>query len=251
MARFSLVEEEAQEEGSVPLATRGAELARDGLAALFFLLGRRSEGERERVARGALFFPFFAAGLGSLLAQLLDLLPALAPWPEAFLGTALLDAIGGGGFQRDFLRFAGGGIVGASALVVLLLGQAWGLAGLEGNLRTIALVLTPMLGLWAYVVQGYGSLAQEGDGYAAVFVKHMEFTQFATASVSAMALSLMLVNALGTMVLFAVASSTIVLRIVVHARHGGVSAVSLGAVCVIAQTISLLLAGSIGRFVAG
>ena len=246
-----MAEPELEDETSRPgLGPRLAGLAQDAAAGVLFLLGLRAPVYWPRMARGALVFPLAAAALGSLVAAVLDLLPADAPRAlPATLGVLLLAGVGGGRFLFDFARFCGGGPLGVAALVVMLVGQGWGLMVLEGNLRDIALVLTPMLGMWAYVVQGYGSLPARPDGFAAVFVREMEFTQFATASVSAMAVSLILVNALGTMVLFAVASSTIVLRIVVHARRGGVSAVSLGAVCVIAETISLVLAGAVVRLV--
>ena len=73
----------------------------------------------------------------------------------------------------------------------------------------------------------------------------------ATASVCAMALSLMLINALGTLVLFLAASLSILLRIFTHRRQGGVSGVSLGAGAFLAEAGVVILIGSIARLAAG
>lgn len=247
--------EENDAEARVSLRARalslGLGLGRDGFAALLFLLGRRAVAERGAVARGALFFPLFGAALGSLVSAGLELFPDAPAALQAFLGVFLLCLLSGGRFVRDFVMFCGGGLVGGLLLLALLGVEWWALLGLEGNFRAIALVLTPMLGRWAYVVQGYGSLPARAGGFAAVFVKEMQFTQFAAASTSAMVIGLIFLNALGTLMLFAVASLTIVLRIFIHARRGGVSSVSLGAGALIADAITLGAAGLVARLAVG
>lgn len=248
------MEDPISDEGEVarvPLRARGLSLGRDGLAALLFLLGRRAVAERGAVARGALFFPLFGAALGALVSGALEFFVDAPDNLQALLGVLLLGLISGGRFLRDLTVFAGGGLVGGFFLLALLGVEWWALLGLEGNFRAIALVLTPMLGRWGYVVQGYGSLPARAGGFAAIFVKEMQFTQFAVASTSAMVIALIFLNALGTLMLFAVASLTIVLRIFIHSRRGGVSEVSLGAGALIADAITLGATGLVARLAVG
>jgi cobalamin synthase len=242
---------EEEEIARVPVRERVVGLGRDSFAALLFLLGRRVDAERAAVARGAFFFPLFGAALGSLASGVLGFFAGAPDGALAAFGVLLLLLVSGGRFARDFFVFAGGGLAGGSLLLGLLGLEWWALLGLEGNFRAIALVLTPMLGRWGYVVQGYGSLPARAGGFAAVFVKEMQFTQFATASTSAMVIALVFLNALGTLMLFSVASLTILLRIFIHSRRGGVSAVSLGAGALMADAITLGSAGLIARLAAG
>jgi cobalamin synthase len=228
-------------------------LLRDGWCALRFLLGWRPQQAETRaaVARGALFFPLFGAASGAVVAEVLSMVGPVSPWVRWVLPVILLGVISGGRPALDFFRFVGGGRWGALLLAGLLGAEAWAFGSLEGNLRVIALVLAPMLARWAYVVQAYGSLPAKSDGFASMMVRHMQFTQFATASVCAMALSLMLINALGTLVLFLVASMTILLRIFTHSRQGGVSGVSLGAGAFLAEVAVVVLVGGVARLAAG
>lgn len=226
---------------------------RDGWCALRFLLGWRPADAQIRasIARGALFFPLLGAASGSIIAEVLFLVGPAAPVTRALLPLVLLTLLAGGRPAFDFFRFVGGGPLGVLLLGGLLAAEAWAFLALDGNLRVIALVLAPMLGRWAYVVQAYGSLPARKDGFAAMMVRHMQFTQFATASVCAMALSLMLINALGTLLLFLVASMSILLRIFTHSRQGGVSAVSLGAGGFLAEVAVVVLVGAVARLAAG
>ncbi|MDG1400657.1 MAG: adenosylcobinamide-GDP ribazoletransferase [Candidatus Binatia bacterium] len=246
---------ESEKHASSPASIGGAlaTLLRDGWCGLRFLLGwRPPQAEiRASVARGALFFPLFGAAGGSIVAEMLILVGPEAPAMRALLPVALLALLSGGRPALDLFRFLGGGILGTLFLAGLLGAEAWAFLNLDGNLRVIALVLAPMLGRWAYVVQAYGSLPARSDGFASMMVRHMQFTQFATASVCAMALSLMLINALGTLVLFLVASLSILLRIFTHRRQGGVSGVSLGAGAFLAEAGVVILIGSIARLAAG
>jgi hypothetical protein len=54
-----------------------------------------------------------------------------------------------------------------------------------------------------------------------------------------MAITLLLVDAVGLLLLFAIATVTIALRIGVHARHGGVSRPALGAALVLGELATL------------
>jgi len=226
---------------------------RDSIYAGCFLVGwRPADNEiRAAVARGALWFPLLGAAGGALVAQVLALLDLQQSELSAIAPVVLLVVLAGARPAVDFMRFFGGGLLGMVLLLGVLASEVWAFQALSGNLRVIALVLAPMLGRWAYVVQAYGSLPARPDGFAAMMVRHMQFTQFATASVSAMALSLMLINALGTLVLFLVASLTILLRIWTHSRRGGVSAVSLGAGAFLCEAMVVVLIGAVARLAAG
>jgi len=108
-----------------------------------------------------------------------------------------------------------------------------------GPAGSLALALAGMLGRWALVVLAYGSTPMRGDALAARVVRAASFREFGIASVTAMAITLLLVDAVGLLLLFAIATVTIALRIGVHARHGGVSRPALGAALVLGELATL------------
>lgn len=121
-----------------------------------------------------------------------------------------------------------------------------------GSSASLALPLAGLLGRWALVVLAYGSQAAPGDPLAPRLVRQVGFNQFAVASVSAMALTLLLVDAIGLVLLFAIATQTILLRIAVHARCGGITRSALGASAVLGELgiviLSAALVGLRGAF---
>jgi len=80
-----------------------------------------------------------------------------------------------------------------------------------------------------------------------VFARAMQFREFGLASVSAMALTLILANAIGLVLILWTATQTILVRIVVHARDRGVSEPSLAAGADLAELSTLLLCAGLAR----
>lgn len=229
-------------------------------AALLFLTGTdRGRLDPDRVARGGAFFPLLGLGLGAAAALALLAAEAWLPRP-VFAPTAVvvLALTSRGAFPLALGRIAGvalarsrdplaaldargPGAAGAAALLLVLGAKGAALATLGGGTLGLAVVLAVVLGRWAIVVQAYGSLAARPDGLAAAFVREMKFGQFGVASVSAMALTLVLSNAIGVLLLIGAATATVGLRVAVHRWLGGVAPATLDAAAEVAETVVLLL----------
>lgn len=232
-------------------------------AALFFLtgLGGRRLDPHE-VARGGAFFPALGFVLGALVAAVLLFLEPVLPSPVlGGIGVALLWVVSGGTLPRALGRVARCvlsvhgdraatlaaldaptvGTSGALLVVPVLLAKGWALSMLAGSTLALSVVLAVVLGRWAIVVQVYGSLAARPDDLAAVFVREMKFGQFGVASVTAMAATLALSNAMGIVLLLGVATASVGFRILVHRWLGGVAPSTLAAGGEVAETVALLL----------
>ena len=144
---------------------------------------------------------------------------------------------------------AGALAAGSLATALLLVAKALAVAALAGRALGIAVVLAVLLGRWALVVQAYGSIPRPGDRFAATLCRGCTFREFGNASVSAMAMTLALANAVGLGLLFAVAAQTIGLRILAH-RRGGASRVSIEAGGELAETTVLVLCALLARALA-
>lgn len=243
-------------------------------AALLFLTGtpwqRLDAGE---VARGGAFLPALGLGAGATAGALLALADRRLPHAlVAAAGVALLWLASRGRLPLALGRVAsavpGGGrdaaatvaalderrSAGTLLLALLLAVKGSALAVLGGSTLAIAVALAVMLGRWAIVVHAYGSLAAPADERAAVLVREIKFGQFGVASVTAMAATLVLSNAIGIVLLLGVASATVAGRILVHRWLGGVATTTIEAAGELAETVALLLCAGLvllTRLVAG
>ena len=184
----------------------------------------------------------FGVGLG-VRALVVALEGSATPFALAGVAASGLWLLGGRGFART--ATAGFGRAVAAAAALLLLGVELALFSLLGSSGTLAMPLAGLLGRWALVVLAYGSQPAPGDDVATRLVKQLGFNQFAVASVSAMALTLLLVDAIGLLLLFAVATQTIALRIVAHSRRGGVTRSVLGAGAALGELTTLMLSAAL------
>jgi cobalamin synthase len=231
-------------------------------AALLFLTGiGRPHLDPAEVARGGAFFSALGFVLGGAIAALLLAIEPLLP--AALLGAAgagLLWLASGGTLPRALGRVADAavrrgergatiaaldtpalGAAGALTIVLVLLAKGLALSVLHGTTLALTVVLAMVLGRWAIVVQAYGSLAARPDDLAAAFVREMKFGQFGVASVTAMAATLALSNAMGIVLLLGVATVTVGFRILVHRWLGGVVPATLEAGGELAETVALLV----------
>jgi len=254
--------------GTSATARLGEHLRELGAALLFLTGADRDRLDPERVARGGAFFPLLGLGLGAAVAVVLRALEPWLPVPVlALAALALLASTSRGTFPAALARVAGVALrrpddalagldardpgapgPGAAGVLVLLLvlgAKAAALAALDGSTLGLAVVLAVVLGRWAIVVQAYGSLAARPGGLAATFVREMKFGQFGVASVSAMALTLALSNAVGVLLLMGAATATVGLRIAVHRWLGGVAPATLDAAAEVAETVVLLLCAAL------
>lgn len=232
---------DASSEGAPPRAGLGARLAELRAAALYLTGTPAAALDAGEIARGGAFFPALGLVLGALVAAPVLALEPLLPGPAvAAAALVLLWAASRGRLPRAVARLAGRG-----ALVVLLVVKAAALAMLSGGALGLALVLAVTLGRWALVVQAYGSQAGDGDVVAATLAREAKFREFSIASVTAMAATLALSNAIGVLLLVAVATVTIGVRVAVHARVGGVTETSLTAGGEIAETMALAVCAAL------
>jgi hypothetical protein len=240
-------------------ATGVAELARGLVAAGSFVLGATPADARAiaDLARGALFLPVLGFGLGLAIgvgaAEAIERLPAVAVAP---LVVAVLLAVQRAAPARALAEGAasagGAGVALASAgLALSFVVKALAIASLEGTALVLALALAVMLGRWAIVVQAYGSIPAPGDDFAAALVPRIEFREFGFASVSAMAIALMLANAVGVVLVIASATVAVGLRILAHGRRGGVSRPWILAGADAVETTALALAALLAFALAG
>ncbi len=232
---------DASSEGTAPRSGLGARLAELRAAALYLTGTPAAALDAGEIARGTAFFPALGLVLGTLVAAPVLALEPLLPHPAvAAAALALLWAASRGRLPRALAQLAGRG-----ALAVLLVVKAAALVTLSGGALALALLLAVTLGRWALVVQAYGSQAADGDAVAATLAREPKFREFGIASVTAMAATLALSNAIGVLLLVAVASATIGVRIAVHRRLGGVTETSLAAGGEIAETAALLVCAAL------
>lgn len=213
-------------------------------AALVFGLGGPAPRDEVALTWAGLAFPWigFAVGLGvrALVLALEGSMPPLGLACAAALGLWLL---GGRGFAVAATSRLGRG--GAELAALALLGAEVALFSALGSSGTLAMPLAGLLGRWGLVVLAYGSQPAPGDALAPRLVRQLGFNQFAVASVSAMALTLLLIDAVGLVLLFAVATQTIALRIAVHARRGGIDGSALGAAAALGELTTLVLSAAL------
>lgn len=223
-------------EPAAPVTTSTLARARD---AVVFALGGPAPADDVALAWAGTALPVIAFVTGLVLRSLVTSLQGSAPaWTLAAVAATGLWLAGGLGFVRAACERRGAVVTALAALALLAVELA--LFSALGRRGTFAIPLAALLGRWGFVVLGYGSQPAPGDPLAARVVKQLGFNQFAVASVSAMALTLLLVDAIGLVLLFAVAAQTIGLRIAVHARQGGISRASLGGAAVLGELTTLV-----------
>ncbi|MDG2306204.1 MAG: hypothetical protein P8R42_16445 [Candidatus Binatia bacterium] len=261
-----MAEDEIDEEPSVPLAIQVRAMAREAVAATrYLLLGRRPGLDLEEVARGGAFFPVLGLLLGALAVVLVRGLEGVvgtddtalvavlvltglttATLPRGLAGTVALAFSPRASIETGespmAARAAGVAAAGATTWV-----KWWALSVTPPEALSLSLPLALMLGRWAFVVQAYGSRSARADGVGAVFPRAMQFREFGIASVSSMALTLILANAIGLILILWTATQTITLRILVHRRAGGVGERSLAAGAELAEVSTLLLCAGLAR----
>jgi cobalamin synthase len=207
--------------------------------ALVFALGGPAPGDDVALAWAGLALPLIGFGVGLVLRALVTSLQGSVPELAVASAAALALWLAGGlGFVRAATEGRGALVTAIAALALVVLEVA--LFSALGRRGTCAIPLAALLGRWGLVILAYGSQPAPGDGLAGRIVKQLGFNQFAVASVSTMALTLLLVDAVGLVLLFAVAAQTIGLRIAVHARRGGITGSSLGTAAVLGELTTLI-----------
>ena len=214
---------------------------------------------RETQAAGLAFYPIVGLALGAVAAAVAWLLSSGA------VGVLVLLTLGGGrapyalaaaadaglrtGSRSETLARLratpgwAGGAVSAAGLAVRL----WAAASLPAPARTIALLLAPMLGAWAIVVQCYGGAPTQARGPAKVLIGRARFREFGWASVVGFSVTLGVGEAVGLAVLCVAALTTLGVRILAHRRVGGLTGRLLAATRELVETVVLVTLGVLAR----
>jgi len=198
---------------------------------------RRGAGStrRESLAAALAFYPVVGLALGLVAggaAWLLSSGPAgvlvllalgggRAPYSLAAAAEAALRARDGSATLARLRATPGwaGWAVAAAAVAMRL----WAAAILPAPARTAALVLAPMLGAWAIVVQCYGGAPTQARGRAREVIGRARFREFGWASLLGFGVTLGIGEAIGLVVLLAAALTTLTVRILAHRRLGGLT----------------------------
>ena len=180
------------------------------------------------------WLPLVGLGIGAAAAALDRLGQGLGPWGGPLLAAMGL-ALGAG--RRAWAEPPWRTL--AAALVEVL-----ALCALAPAARTAPLLLAPMLGGWVVTVLAYGGRPRADDGVASLIVGRARFREFGWASVVAMGVTLVLLDAVGLVVLLAVALAALAIRQRAYARGGGLGAAEISLAARGAEVLVLgLLAG--------
>ncbi len=254
-----------QEPPESPPIRLGA-LARELWAgAQYLVLGPRAWLDLEEVGRGGAFFPVLGLGLGALAVVVVWALePLVGPSGTPVVAVLALAGLTSGALPRGLAGAAalavsprsalesgdvsvGARLVGVVAALATTWVKWWALSVTPPEALSLSMPLAMMLGRWAFVVEAYGSQSARDEGVGSIFPRAMQFREFGLASVSAMALTLILANAIGLVLILWTATQTIVVRIFSHSRAGGVGERSLLAGAELAEVSTLLLCAGLAR----
>ena len=129
--------------------------------------------------------------------------------------------------------------------------EALALVAAAPAVRTMAVVVAPMLVRWACVVQCYGGAPSGAVTGLATFAGRARFREFAIASLTALGTSLVMLDAVGLAVAVACALVTMTVRVVAYRRAGGIGDEALDATSALVETSALVLLVSIGSMLDG
>jgi adenosylcobinamide-GDP ribazoletransferase len=138
------------------------------------------------------------------------------------------------------------GPLGSIVALAALAARVVSLAALPPASRTVALLVAPMLGAWAIVVQCYGGVPGGADGPVAL-VGRARFREFGWASVTALGVTLAIGDAVGLVLILAAAAATVGLRVHAYRRLGGLTGRLLAATRELVETVVLVTLGALAR----
>jgi adenosylcobinamide-GDP ribazoletransferase len=232
------------------------------------LLGRATHGAPADVlAAGLAFYPLAGLASGVVAALAAGAIGGLLPWAAGPLGVLVLGALSGArGWYGVAAALAALGRPGDEAAALarlrsrpgpIALAAAAGLvamkmlaaAALAPAARAPALLLAPMLGAWAIVVQCYGGAPRRARGRAAQLVGRARFREFGWASMTAIGATLAVGQAIGLALVVVAALTTLALRVAAHRRLGGLSGRLLAATAELVETVVLVGLGGLAALV--
>ncbi|HXJ36421.1 MAG TPA: hypothetical protein VMS22_20485 [Candidatus Eisenbacteria bacterium] len=180
------------------------------------------------MVEGLAWLPVVGLACGAVAAAAADVAGGLGPIATAVAAVAALALLDG--------RWRGGVLP-----VITLLVEAGALTKVGGTSRTVALLVAPMLARWAIVVQCYGGVPVSGARDLAALVGRARFREFALASVTALGVALVLLDAVGLAVALVAALVTIAVRVAAYRWAGGLTTRALDATSALVEASALVL----------
>jgi adenosylcobinamide-GDP ribazoletransferase len=213
------------------------------------------------LGRAGVFFPLVGLLLGAIIWVLDRLLRPLIPVPLLSVCLTAALAVLSRGLHLDGLADSADGLLGSTdrqrsleimkdsaigtfgtlAVLAALLLKVRSLDLLQGDYRSLALLLGPMLSRWACVVMVYTSRPARAEGLGAMFVRGTQFREFALASVFTLLVVFSLMEVIGLMVFVPLAGLIIGFTLYCNSRLGGVTGDTLGALGELVETAALCL----------
>jgi hypothetical protein len=129
-------------------------------------------------------------------------------------------------------------------------GKVAALLGSAGAPWPLLLVLAPMLGRWAMVVQCYGGAPVAGAA-AASFAGRARFREFGWASVTAIGAALVVADALGLVLVLGAALLTVGVRVLAYRRAHGLTATDLARTDTLVELVVLALPAMLAALARG
>ena len=190
----------------------------------------------EALVEGLAWLPAAGALVGAVACLAAWCAHPLGPAASALAAAAAL-AVAGGRWR--------GVVPGALALV-----SAWALVTMPEAGRPAALLVAPMLARWSVVVQCYGGARVETDTPLGALVGRARFREFGWASVTALGVTLGVLDGVGLLVVLVAALATLGMRLAAYARSRGPGRRALDATSALVETSALVVLSSVGLVLA-
>jgi len=222
---------------------------------------------REALAAGLVFYPVVGLLLGGASALAARAVSDRGPLVAAVASVLTLEVLTAGR-PRHALAVAAGALSrrgdaaavlerlrsvpgprGVAAAAVALGLKVWSVAAIPPAGRATALCLAPMLGRWAMVVLCYGGTPQNARGPAAAQLGRARFREFGGASLVALGVTLSVADGVGLVLVLVAAVVTVLARVHLHRRLGGLTGRLVSAVGELVETVVLLALGVLARIV--
>ncbi len=220
---------------------------------------------RAALAGGLAFYPVVGLVLGALAAGVATATERVLPAAAGPAGVLALVALAGARGARGLAAAAEAllrrgdavivrgrlrtvpGPLGIAAAGAALAARAAAAAVLPPPARTTALLLAPMLGAWAVVVECYGGVPTHASGTAAAIVGRARFREFGWASVTALGMTLAVGEPIGLVIVLAASLATVGVRIYAYHRLGGLTGRLLAATRELVETVVLVTLGVLAQ----
>jgi len=224
-----------------------------------------ARASRAALAGGLAFFPLVGLALGAVAAAAALVIEAYSPAAVGPAGVLVLVALTGGRGARGLaaaaealLRRGSAALVlgrlrsvpgpfGVAVAVAALVGRTVAAAVLPLPACITALLVAPMLGTWAVVVECYGGVPTHAGGIAAALVGRARFREFGWASVTALGITLALGEPIGLVLVLAASLATVAMRVYAYGRLGGLTGRLLAASREVVETVVFLTLGALAQ----